>query len=89
MIRILHIGTKLCKSGGIETTVFNYYQAVDKKTYQFDFIIFDDSTDMYYKSLIEELGGRVYIYKKKGFIKEMRSKYISIKKRCFQCLILI
>lgn len=62
MIRILQVLPRL-RRGGSQAMVMNLYRALDRKNYQFDFIIFTPDSDDYYNEILE-LGGRVYHFKK-------------------------
>lgn len=55
-IRIAHVMGKLY-AGGVESVVFNYYRAIDKSKFQFDFYYDADSTVNPPKELIE-MGAR-------------------------------
>lgn len=44
--------------GGIKSVIMNYYREIDKSKIQFDFFIYDNSTDKDY-SEIESMGGRI------------------------------
>lgn len=55
--RILHVVGRMDRAGA-ETMLMNYYRALDRQRYQFDFLVFDaDRGD--YDEEIESLGGRV------------------------------
>jgi len=64
--------------GGIKSVIMNYYRAIDKKRYQFDVFVYDDSPDKDY-SEIEALGGHVYlvsnIKRPYEFIKDLRDLF--------------
>ena len=69
-IRILHMIGGL-DTGGSQSLVINLYKAIDKNKIQFDFII-DEPKQLFYKSVIEELGGKIYTIPKfngKNFFK--------------------
>lgn len=56
-VRILQVVGRMDRAGA-ETMLMNYYRAVDRRRYQFDFLVFDtDRGD--YDDEIEALGGRV------------------------------
>lgn len=55
-LRVAQIMGKLC-AGGVESVVFNYYRAIDKNKFQFDFYYDADSTVEPPKELID-LGAR-------------------------------
>lgn len=60
VIRILHMVSSL-NIGGSQNFVMNLYRNIDRSRIQFDFII-DHDEHIYYKSEIEELGGKVYTF---------------------------
>lgn len=56
-MRILHVVGRMDRAGA-ETMLMNYYNAIDRNRYQFDFLVFtDDRCD--YDDEIEALGGRI------------------------------
>lgn len=68
MIRVLQVGMP-SGCGGIEKYLMNYYETINTKKIQFDFLNIHD-TELYYKKEIEQLGGKIYIvpnYTKKPF----------------------
>ncbi|PKM70843.1 MAG: glycosyltransferase family 1 protein, partial [Firmicutes bacterium HGW-Firmicutes-18] len=65
-IRILHIGSKLHSSGGIEKYVMNLYNNINRQKVQFDFVILDEGEKQYYETIIEKLGGTVHSIPKKN-----------------------
>lgn len=73
--RILHVMYGGYR-GGIETVVFNYYRYIDKKKYDFDFVV-HGKKKFEYQDAIESMGGRV-IYAPtlgsgmKGYIRSLR-----------------
>lgn len=58
-IRIAQIMGKM-NNGGVEAVIMNYYRALDKNKFQFDFII-DEDSKMPQRDEIEALGGRVIV----------------------------
>lgn len=56
--RILHIVTTLNR-GGAETMIMNYYRALDKSRYQFDFLVHRPDEGAYERE-VREMGGRIY-----------------------------
>lgn len=58
MKRILILVTSLDR-GGIETMLMNYYRALDKKKFQFDFLVNREARGAYEEE-IEALGGKIY-----------------------------
>ncbi len=56
--RILQVVTHM-NVGGIETMLMNYYRALDKTRYQFDFLVHRDARAAY-DNEIEQMGGRIY-----------------------------
>lgn len=57
-IRVAQIMGKF-NTGGIKSVLMNYYNSIDKKKIQFDFIVDNDSMSKDY-SEIESMGGKVY-----------------------------
>lgn len=57
-IRILQVLTIMGR-GGAETMVMNYYRALDKSKYQFDFLVHRQERGAY-DDEIEQLGGHIY-----------------------------
>lgn len=60
-IRILHVIGSL-NSGGSQAFVMNIYRNIDRKKFQFDFVI-DKENETFYMDEIKELGGKVYVLK--------------------------
>lgn len=58
-IRIAQIMGKM-NSGGVEAVIMNYYRAIDKSKYQFDFIV-DEDSKLPQKDEILSLGGRIFV----------------------------
>lgn len=58
-IRVAHIMGKMV-GGGVESTVMNYYENIDRKLIQYDFFVDSDSTIIPTK--IERLGGKIFFY---------------------------
>lgn len=58
MIRVLQVTSKLFR-GGAESFIMNVYRNVDRKTIQFDFLVFHSAHE-YYEDEIRRLGGCVY-----------------------------
>lgn len=58
MKRIVHVLGGL-NAGGSETLIMNYYRALDKNKYQFDFVIHTNKTQ-FYEEEIKSLGGKIY-----------------------------
>lgn len=58
MKRILILVTSLDR-GGIETMIMNYYRVLDRKKYQFDFLV-NRSERGAYEDEIESLGGKIF-----------------------------
>jgi glycosyltransferase EpsF len=57
VIRVLHVVGRMDRAGA-ETMLMNYYRAIDRDRYQFDFLVFTaDRCD--YDEEIESLGGRI------------------------------
>ena len=57
-IRILQVLTWMNR-GGAETMVMNYYRAIDRSRYQFDFLVHRAERGDY-DDEIEQMGGRIY-----------------------------
>lgn len=55
--RILHVVGRMDRAGA-ETMLMNYFRAIDRDRYQFDFLVFSDDRGDYYDE-IEDLGGRI------------------------------
>lgn len=62
IIRVLQMVGSL-NTGGSQSMVLNLYKNIDRNKIQFDFII-DEPEQTQYKSLIEEMGGKVYVLPK-------------------------
>ena len=60
MIKVLQIGMVNTLGGGIQTFLMNYYNNIDRKKIQFDFVNIYNDGEFYYKKQIENLGGKVY-----------------------------
>lgn len=56
--RILQV-IGIMNRGGAETMIMNFYRAIDRTKYQFDFLVFSDKTGDY-DAEIEKLGGKIY-----------------------------
>ena len=57
-IRVLQVVTVMNR-GGLETMLMNYYRKLDKKQFQFDFLVHRQERGDY-DDEIEQLGGRIY-----------------------------
>lgn len=57
-IRILHV-IGIMNRGGAETMIMNFYRKIDRKRYQFDFLVFHQERGDY-DDEIESLGGKIY-----------------------------
>lgn len=65
-LRVLHMIGGL-NSGGSQSVVLNLYKNIDREKIQFDFII-DEPNQIFYKPMIEQMGGKIYVLPKfKGF----------------------
>lgn len=60
MQRILHIINGM-QSGGAESYIMNHYRQINKKKFQFDFLIRDNNEQGPYITEIKEIGGKVYM----------------------------
>lgn len=58
MMKILQVTSKLFR-GGAEAFIMNVYRNIDRKEYQFDFLVFHSSRE-YYEDEIESMGGRIF-----------------------------
>lgn len=59
MIRILNVISGL-NNAGTEAVVMNYYRNIDRSKIQFDFLVLDTASNLYYEKEISDLGGKVY-----------------------------
>ena len=57
-IRILHVLNSLNR-GGAETMLMNYYRKIDRRQFQFDFVVHDVNIGVYVDEVIQ-LGGHIY-----------------------------
>ncbi|MBR3071934.1 glycosyltransferase family 1 protein [Fibrobacter sp.] len=57
-IRILHMIGSL-NVGGSQAMIINLHKAIDKSKVQFDYIV-DHPDQLYYESVVKELGGKIY-----------------------------
>ena len=57
-LRVLHMIGGL-NTGGSQSLVLNLYKAINRDEIQFDFII-DEPSQLFYKPIIEELGGKIF-----------------------------
>ena len=65
-VRVLHIVGRMDRAGA-ETMLMNYYRAIDRTRYQFDFLVFTgERCD--YDDEIESLGGRVVRVERVGWL---------------------
>ena len=57
-------------AGGMETMIMNYYRAIDRTKYQFDFLI-NEKNKCFYEDEIQSLGGKIYrnVLPKENFFK--------------------
>ena len=80
MERVLHIpGGTLSRNNGIATFLMNIYRNLDRKKFQFDFIVFTEEQGEYEKEIIE-LGGQIYHVARPGLkIKKKSKSYIEDK----------
>ncbi|WP_026452207.1 glycosyltransferase [Aequorivita capsosiphonis] len=69
MQRILHISGKMDRAGA-ETMVMNLYRAINRKAFQFDFVVFSDKPGDF-DSEIKSLGGKIYIIQEQNPIARM------------------
>ena len=65
-IRILHVLNSLNR-GGAETMLMNYYRKIDRRRFQFDFVVHDSNLGVY-AAEVSQLGGHIYYVPKfKGY----------------------
>ena len=76
MIRVLQVFAEPLSFGGQESAMMNFYRAIDKTKYQFDFFtpFYADNEGMIEE--IKELGGEVF-YFNKPFETKLRKKYFT------------
>ncbi|OSY88151.1 hypothetical protein WH52_09040 [Tenacibaculum holothuriorum] len=67
MKRILHV-TGTMNRAGAETMLMNIYREIDRKKYQFDFVVFT-SVKSDFEDEIKSLGGKIYVINEKNAIK--------------------
>lgn len=61
--RVLHFQGRM-GLGGAESFMMNLYRGIDRNSFQFDFLIYDDFEDVQdYHKEIEKLGGRIFVVK--------------------------
>lgn len=67
-MRILHVMSSL-KKNGTETFVMNVFRHIDKTTFKFDFLVFNDAKDGFYDEIIG-MGANIFFLppRNKGFI---------------------
>lgn len=58
MIRILHVVPNM-QAGGLETLIMNLYRNIDRRKFQFDFLV-HYKKECFYDKEIECLGGKIY-----------------------------
>lgn len=85
MIRILNIIGGV-GYGGAETFLMNIYRVLDKKKYQFDFLICEKPGKDSYQQEIEQMGGKIYIVPSKsdGFFQNLSAIYHIVKKERYK-----
>lgn len=69
MQRILHISGKMDRAGA-ETMIMNLYRTIDRKEFQFDFVVFSKKPGDY-DSEIKALGGKIHIIDEQNPISRM------------------
>lgn len=62
-MKVLHVGSTLDLSGGIESFIINTYRNLDKTKVQYDFLVTEQQAEGYYKNYILENGGNIYTVK--------------------------
>lgn len=78
VIRIAQIMGEM-NSGGVESSIMNYYRNIDRNMIQFDFIV-NEGSKIPQKNEIEELGGRIIIVPPYKFL----IKYLRTLKKVFK-----
>ena len=81
MVRVLHTGCQLCKSGGIENYIMNHYRKINENEFEFVFLIesLDDTVETF-ETEVNQLGGRVYhINHSASFLSKIKQKYNALK----------
>lgn len=79
MIRVLQVVGGL-GIGGAETMVMNLYKQIDKRRYQFDFLVYKKQ-DTPYTELVKSFGGRI-IYMAESKVRNPVSFFCEMKKIC-------
>lgn len=59
-MNILHVGSSIDLSGGIESFLMNIYRNLDETKVVFDFIVKEEQKDGYYREFIIKKGGQIY-----------------------------
>ena len=60
-IKVLQIVDNISKDSGVSSVLMNYYRELDKKLFQFDFLVSrKDTSDKTYYQEIKSLGGKIY-----------------------------
>ena len=72
-IRILHIVDNLSINNGVSSVLMNWYRAINKEKYQFDFLVCYKRNSSYEEE-IKKLGGKIYYLLEK----EKLTKYIAL-----------
>lgn len=85
MIRILNIVGSV-DLGGIESFLMNLYRHLDKKKYQFDFVVYQEPKENGHADEIKQLGGQIYIVppKSEGVVNNLRAIYGIVKENKYQ-----
>lgn len=60
-MKVLHVGSTLNISGGIESFIMNIYKAINKTDIQFDFLVTEKNAHGYYRDYISANGGKIFI----------------------------
>ena len=59
-MEVLHIGTKLCKNGGIENYLINLYRNINYKKIHFSFVLESTLEEDNLEEEVNKLGGTIY-----------------------------
>lgn len=65
-MRVLHVGSTLEVSGGIESFIMNMYRCMKKNNVVFDFLVAEEKKNGFYRKEIIDRGGNIYTITKEG-----------------------
>ena len=60
MIRILHVLNNLSISNGIANVIINYLRVIDRNQVNFDFLIYENQSDLSFENEIRRFGCRIF-----------------------------